>query len=362
MSFNLGAFLKKYRKGALVVAGGGLIVFLIEGHKLVESLVWMEGEIAAVIKSAALVDPRTLEVNLRPWLVHATLAGLLTISLLLLMFLITLSHRSDEIVAANRRLGELEAQVQSENGRVEELRSQIAKLEKEREGAISHGLLRKAIAEKTLSRMMDAAYKITQQMTGPYQKKKILEIDNSYLIHPNYDGQIERKYSIRAIEALHFWEIKVVIESDASPQDFLDDIDFKVRDDKGESIFYLPTENGPHSKFVALFFLPPLKPDEEKTIFVTYKWPGMFRLIEKQGFERFEWDLTKQSSEIIPRVKYSFFTDPALGKRADASICGWTGGTQALKNVTHPTFGWNGRSYEIANATAGTYMLRVDVR
>ena len=254
MAFNLGVFWEKIRKGAPFIAAGALIVFLIEGHKLVESLVWIETEIAALIKSAVLLDPQKLEISLRPWLLHAALVGLLTTCLLLLILLITLSHRSGEIIGANRRLGELEAQVQSEGGRIEELRAQIAKLEKERDGTLSHGLNRKAIAEKTLNRMMDAAYKITQQMTGPLLKKKILEIDNSYLIHPNYDGQIERKYSIRAIEPLHFWEIKIVVESEASPQDFLDDIEFKIRDDKGESIFYLPIENGPHSKIVALFF------------------------------------------------------------------------------------------------------------
>ena len=274
----------------------------------------------------------------------------------------TLEGRLVEVRKDIKRLETENTELQTLKGRLEEARTHVERLETEKVRVLEHRLSREKTVRDTLKRMMMTAYQITQQTSAQHPKKSILCLESTYLISENYDGSIEKVYRLKAVEQLNFYEVNVRVESEAIPQELLDDIDFKVKDGDGKQIPYMPIENDPHRKVVAIFFLPPLEPGTEKTIVVSYTWPGMFNKLKVEGFERGSWNMMKASVSLIDKLSFSFYGDPALGKRLTCEPDGYKGGTQQINTSVHKGTGWPGFAYQITDAPPGTYALRVELR
>jgi hypothetical protein len=100
--------------------------------------------------------------------------------------------------------------------------------------------------------------------------------------------------------------------SEATPVEYLDDMNFKVRDDSGNGVVYLPTENDSRSKRVMLYFLPQIEPGQgDRKIVFSYSWPGLFNQLASKTSEPFRW--TTESVSTIERLKFSFYLQKGSG-------------------------------------------------
>ncbi len=227
---------------------------------------------------------------------------------------------------------------------------------------------RGAVMEMTFEKMMQAASEIAAQLYPPDRppQKNIIRARRTYLVSQNFDTAITREDDYKALTDLHIERIIVGAEQHADPCEFLDDIDFKVRDDsRGSRVVYLPTRNTPFEKEVVLFFLPHIRPEEPapRKIILTYKWPKMLRQLEKRGFEVGEWGL--KSRDPIPEAEMRVFFEPGLRGKVKASIHGPRLPEDSLEEAKCDIpgcGGWEGWSYKLRNAPSGTYKIKFDMR
>lgn len=174
---------------------------------------------------------------------------------------------------------------------------------------------RKTTAFKTMQGMMLAATRIRAQHhpTANKVKKSIRNVEMTFHIRSNFDTDVEQKWDIYASgEPVSFWSPSVRATSEATPMEYLDDINFKVRDDSGNGVVYLPTENDPRAKKVMLYFLPQIEPKQgDRKIVFSYSWPGLFNQLKSKSSETFGW--TVESVDPIEKIKFSFFLQKGSG-------------------------------------------------
>jgi hypothetical protein len=191
------------------------------------------------------------------------------------------------------------------------------------------------------------------------------QVSWSFRIDADGETRVEALYLIRAYERpLHFLRLKVGAEPDAPGVDFLDSLDFKVRDKGGDRVAYLVRRNDSHRKEVSIFFLPQISPQEPpRSIAITYTWPGMFRRLLTQGDEEFS--LTLDSRTQVAEVEYSFIFHPKLHRtytldcrRESAEI------QEERLEAKVEDSGWKGWTYRVKNAPAEgfTYQLRLTAK
>jgi hypothetical protein len=100
-------------------------------------------------------------------------------------------------------------------------------------------------------------------------------------------------------------------EKEATPINYLDQLDFKVSGSGGE-VAYLEGDGDQYSREVAFFFLPQIDPGESepRTLKFTYTWPGMMtKLI--QDSEEISWVINSRRE--VGEVLFEFFYEPSLG-------------------------------------------------
>jgi hypothetical protein len=344
---RLVSFLERYKGASTVVAVGVVIATIVLLYHLHEALSWLHARITKLSE--------------HPFFLWVVLAVFLILVILILAASYSVSGQALLLRGKESRIKELTSEIQKLDGRLAELRDQFQNLEKDKVQALEARVKRDEVIRNTFKRMMMTAYRITQQTSVGYPKKDILELTSTYLINAKYDGLVERVYRLKAVERLNFYEVNVRVESEAAPQEFLDDINFKVVDGDGNPLPYLPIENDPHRKVVAIFFLPPLEPGGERTIVISYKWPEMFKKLKVEGFERASWNLMKASAAPIGSLSFLFYVDPAVGKRLKCDPDGCALGTQDVRPSVHAN-GWPGFIYEITRADAGAYALKLELR
>ncbi len=222
---------------------------------------------------------------------------------------------------------------------------------------------REQVASKTLREMMAAASRIREQLFPAARRpvKVLISIENTYLVYKNFDCAVSRVYEIKAADVpVHFWEIEQRVESAADPVDYLDDIDFKVRPQN--AVAYLPSYNDLRCKKVVIYFLPQIEPSETnpRKILVSYRWPGMFKQLERDGQEAYSWKL--ESKYNIPRVRLVVYLEPGTGLNLHMEPEGSAGGKHLIEDCKHPERGWAGKVCTITDAPPGEYKLRLRVK
>jgi hypothetical protein len=112
------------------------------------------------------------------------------------------------------------------------------------------------------------------------------------------------------------------VESAAPIVDFLDDINFKVQDEAGRRLTYLPSMNSGRHKKVVVYFLPQIDPSETKPrkIVVNYRWPKMFAQLDKEGDEQFTWKLN--SNKNITDAVFELYLEAGTGRILQCDFAG----------------------------------------
>lgn len=222
-------------------------------------------------------------------------------------------------------------------------------------------------AMKTLRGMSDAALRVKEQLF-PIAKRPAawqVSVHNTYLIHKNFDADVKRIYEYKAVdEPIHFWEIELWVESVAASVDFLDDINFKIRDGLGRVLTYLPIENAQRNKRVIVYFLPQIEPGESdaRKIVVTYKWPRMFAKLDCEGSEIFRWKLNSKKN--VKNARFEFFLQPGTGGNLECEFWGGRVLGDSLSRVsrTNDNEPWQGWAYQLVDAPQGEYCLKLTLK
>lgn len=223
---------------------------------------------------------------------------------------------------------------------------------------------RNLVVEKTFEKTVLASSRICGQLypRSRTPQKNFLKVKTVYLVDEDFTTSVTREYEISAITDLDFDQFVIGAEPEADPCEFLDEIDFKVRDTNPlNELVYLITENTPYTKRVAVFFLPHINPgDAPRTIVLTYKWPRMLRRLVMKGSEIGNWILN--SRDPVPAAELAVYFAPKVKNRVECVIHGQRLGEDRDRLIRGTCDmpgcgGWEGWRYLLTNAPPGEYKL-----
>jgi hypothetical protein len=237
--------------------------------------------------------------------------------------------------------------------------------ERGRRQAIKSRNERSTVAFKTLLGMMRAAAKI-KELHHPASNRIIKSCKSmriTVLLNKNLDAEVRQEYEFFTTEEpVRFWAITMRANSSAEPRDYLLDMNFKVTDESGRDVVYLPTENDLRTKAVVLYFLPQIEPGEDtpRKIIVSYTWPGMARQIKDLGEEVFEFAM--ESKTPVELVELAFFLESGAGGNLICEHSGPNYSGAKPQATTHVERRWPGYIYRVDNGPAGRSRYAVNVR
>ena len=289
-----------------------IVVSLIGFATIIRNILSWNGWFNEMVRAASLIDPKTGAVSIKPWFFWL-FAALVSCCVIFLALLIR-----SEINLGNA--------LKIKNERV-------------------------TTAFKTMQGMMWAATRIRDQHhpAATQVVKSFRNIEVYFRINTDFDGDVVQKWEVYATQhPVHFWSTSVQATSEASPREYLDDINFKVADEGGQGVVYLPTENDARSKKVVIYFLPQIEPGAEpRKVVFSYNWKGLFNQLKSKGSEEFNW--TTESVEGIEKIHFSVLLQKATGHELVCDVIGpkhcdakpmpisnehdWTGFTYTLENV-----------------------------
>jgi hypothetical protein len=209
-----------------------------------------------------------------------------------------------------------------------------------------------------LGGMMAATSRIRNQLSPVGKLVKSLEYARvTYYIHKDFTAHVVREYGIRSNkEPVHFWTTGNHATSFADPVDFLKDIAFEIKDEKGLKLPYLPIKNDALGKDVVIYFLPRIEPgDPTRHVLITFTWPKYLKQIEGSG-ENFAFTL--DSIDPIPLLEFSWFLEPGTGRKIVGQIISSRLPGDDLNQAASAAFNggtWSGFSYKVKNGPSGTF-------
>lgn len=215
---------------------------------------------------------------------------------------------------------------------------------------------RQTTAYKTLQGMMSAASKIRDRQTPPQATphKSIKSVHMVYLISRDFTTEVTREYEIEAVnDTIHYWNFSNRPSEYADEVEYLDDIDFKVRDGSGKGeIAYLPTRNDPRDKRVTFYFLPRIEPgNPARKVALSFKWPHYMKKLGDTGEEEISFSL--KSVRPTESLRIEVYLEKGNGRNMECEVTGPDYGGKVLKQK-HPRLDWDGFVYVIENAPAGS--------
>ena len=148
-------------------------------------------------------------------------------------------------------------------------------------------------------------------------RKAFEEVLISVQIDADGSATVNRRDKVIAVDkTLHYFEHEIYAEEDAPGMRYAEDIRFSVRrlaSDPKKKVAWLPIDDGPHSKSIAVFPLPPVLPTEEsaREIETTYHWSQMMKQLLLRDEEAWHW--TMRSGRLIPFVRIEMLISPGLG-------------------------------------------------
>jgi hypothetical protein len=225
---------------------------------------------------------------------------------------------------------------------------------------------RYGVAKNTLRGMMEAASRVREQLFPSADRpvKNLKSVDSVYLIYKNFDVEVRHVYEVTASDRpLHFMELSDGVEDRDEGVEYLDDIQFKVKDGEGKTLAYLLSRNDPKHKSIIVYFLPQVAPGEAspRKVIVTYRWPGALKQLDTVGSEPYAWSLV--SKEKIREAKFQFYFEPGSGSQIHCEKAGALDGQQTLiDTLKHAEKDWPGWEYKIQDAPSGTYRLTVSLK
>lgn len=303
---------------------GGTIVFLFTVLGFARNAEWFGSKFDQLVTKGVVIVPGQAAVQTRLWFFLSFVLLVCAVAALLLLYL-----------------------------RSELMRREVTRNRDER----------RTVAFKTLMGMMRAASRIRDRIFPPARKplKSFRSIKAVFNIHSNFDTEVREEYEIYSSdEPVHFLSLVEGVTDAADPVEYLDDINFKVIDNSGHEVVYLPTENDGRLKRVVLYFLPRIEPREDpRKIVVSYRWPGMAKQLDLLGEEDYSWEPT--SRDPIALLEYSIFSEPGTKRVLACELAGPSNATETLSAVSNDK-GWEGFCYKIENSPGGRCALTVKLR
>jgi predicted MPP superfamily phosphohydrolase len=148
---------------------------------------------------------------------------------------------------------------------------------------------------KAFEDLMSAGRQITTRIWQRLQSHVIFDgQDVEFKIEAQGDTAVRAVYSVESSQTVPFVPFEIVGDDDSPEVDYLDDLAFQVRlvgkPKRDEEVHYLQTDNFPRRKRLVLFFFPEIDA-RRRRIEVTYRWPGLFAKLIRQGVSDlgFEW-------------------------------------------------------------------------
>jgi hypothetical protein len=233
---------------------------------------------------------------------------------------------------------------------------------KKSEEVIAHKM---ALCSKTLTGMILAATKITNKLYPPaaIPPFSIETIQITTSVHEDGSSTVKAEYRIKAhgINPVNFWEIAIGAETVAPPVEFLDEIDFKIKDKQGaERVAYMVTRNETHNKEISVYFLPQLMPGEAaREIVYTYGWPQMMKGLLEKGYEEFRFEELR-SRTAVSQMDYVMYFHPKLWSSRKLS-CAIVSSAVAgnLSEEDSQDLGWRGWRYRVLNVPAQGFAYKL---
>ncbi len=171
-------------------------------------------------------------------------------------------------------------------------------------------------ANSHLSETVGATSAIANRLFPPKpgtRGKTIRSATITFHINKNFDGEVHRRYVIRAGNVpLHFWKCSLTASGNAQPASTFTDVGYQlIGRTAGKEVVYLPSENDGYSKTACIFFLPLVNPGEDREIEVVYRWPGLFLGMKKVGWEDFSFSF--KSAETMETFELEVFLEEGSG-------------------------------------------------
>lgn len=223
------------------------------------------------------------------------------------------------------------------------------------------------LVDKTLRGMMAAASRIKAQLF-PHDRVPAVAVISSKqkcFISSSFDAEMTWEYKFKALgQPLHFWEFETWVEEEATGMHLLDGLDFKVEDDNGRGLSYLPTLDNLRRKKVIIYFLPQIDPEEAeaRTVIVSYKWPRMFGRLDLNGQEYWTWIL--HSNELIKQARFEVYLESGTNRIFECQSATAPADGETLKEaeIDKGPNKWKGWIYNIPDAPPGEYTLSLKLK
>lgn len=170
------------------------------------------------------------------------------------------------------------------------------------------------------------------------------------------DALIRGIYVVRSSQPVQFVPYEIVADEVSAPLAHLEDAEFTVSPlgKKGESAFYLQTENLPYRKRCAIVFIPEILPGSERRLEVRYRWPRAFAKLIDEGNDElfFEWRRPVETGRVTLRFA------PELGEVRCQVLRGKERGGRLRRS--HDAAGNLVWTFSCRKAPAGDYLLLLE--
>ncbi len=324
-------WLKKYKLGIFIVGAAALVdalVWTFEGYE------YLDKGTDLLIRWGTVVDPKTNLAGVRPWFEAVLIVSALALAGLIALVVNLWRRKPVEPVDAAAKYKLL----QDEHDKL----------------VASH---RKA--QEMTTGMMAATSRIRNQFSPVGKLVKSFDYARvTYYIYKDFTAYVVREYGIRSNkEPVHFWTAGNHPTPYADPADYLNDIAFEIKDEKGAKLPYLPIKNDAFNKDVVIYFLPRIEPgDPARHVKIKFTWPKYLRQIAELGSENFS--LTLDSIDPVPTVEFAWLLEPGTGRNLTGEVISTRLPNDDLNQAASAAFNgatWSGFSYKVTNGPAGTF-------
>jgi hypothetical protein len=162
-----------------------------------------------------------------------------------------------------------------------------------------------------------ATHRMCNQIFGTpnITRHNYVKIAANYRIDRNGNARVQKTLTVKAgPEPVYFLKLYVDGRPNAVPVATYEMIKFRVRVNSGDpAISFLPISDEAQRKEFALFFLPFIPPDEERTFTISYDWPRFFSGLQRNGIDEFFWDNKGHDVGMSTSFDASFEFDESYG-------------------------------------------------
>ena len=195
-----------------------------------------------------------------------------------------------------------------------------------------------------LRRDIDDVIRFAENITG-YMYSSDVDVGrlDTKQVHVQYnvmdDGEtfVEAMFVIQTLaEPAHFWRYWINADPESDPVTLLRDLRFEVTDvDTGVKLDWLPIKHGDRDKMFAIFF-PEIRPHSEKTLRVSFRWPGYMRKLVELGATNFDWGYVCKTPNLRAPMRQEWNFSNKLGP-INCRMTGRQSQTASLRSENRPS-------------------------